>query len=79
MEKYNNVIRYSYNRRIKDKISKLSELEQNVKQHMNNIDCLDASLIKAAVKKSTELQIDKNFISAVNPISLKESLTKLIY
>jgi len=59
LEKYNNVIRYSYNRRIKDKITKLSDLEKNVKQFMNNIDCLDASLIKCAVKKSTELQIDK--------------------
>ena len=59
LKKFNNVVRYSYNRRIKDNINKLSELEQIVKSSMKNIDCLDASLIKCAVKKSTELHIDK--------------------
>ena len=59
INKYNNVVRYSYNRRIKDKITKLSDLERNVKDNMLNIDCLDASWIKCAVKKSTELQTDK--------------------
>ena len=59
LNKYNNVIRFSYNRRIKNNINKLSELENIVKTNMNNINCLDASWIKCAVKKSTELQIEK--------------------
>ena len=59
LTKFNNVVRYAYNRRVKDGISKLSELEQHVKLNMMNIDCLDASWIKNAVKKSTELHTDK--------------------
>lgn len=58
IDKYNNVIRYSYNRRLKDGITKLSELEKFVKSNMNNIGCLDASWIKCAVKTSSELNID---------------------
>ncbi len=59
IKKYNNVVRYSYNRIIKDDITKLSNLEKYVKSKMNNIDCIDASWIKSAVKKSTELQTEK--------------------
>lgn len=59
LDKYNNIVRYSYNRRVKDGIRKLSDLEKHVKLNMNNIECLDASWIKAAVKKSTELNTDK--------------------
>ncbi len=59
LNKYNNIVRYSYNRRYKDGITKLSDLEKIVKSNMKNIDCLDASWIKCAVKKSTELNIDK--------------------
>lgn len=58
LKQYNSVVRFSYNRRIKDKIEKLSELEQIVKSSMKNIDLLDASWIKCAVKKSVELQTD---------------------
>lgn len=59
LNKFNNVVRYSYNRRVKDKITSLSELEKIVKTKMLNINCLDASWIKCAVKKSFELQTDK--------------------
>jgi len=59
LNKFNNVVRYSYNRKVKDSITKLSDLENHVKSNMNNIDCIDASWIKAAVKKSTELQTEK--------------------
>jgi len=58
LKQYNSVVRFSYNRRIKDKIEKLSELEQLIKSSMKNIDLLDASWIKCAVKKSVELQTD---------------------
>jgi hypothetical protein len=56
--KFNNVVRFSYNRIVKNKITKQSDLEKLVKIQMKNIDILDASWIKAAVKKSTELQVD---------------------
>ena len=58
LNKFNNVVRFSYNRRIKDNITNLSELEKIVKTTMLNIDCLDSSWIKCAVKKASELQID---------------------
>ena len=59
LNKFNNVVRYSYNRRVKDKITSLSELEKIVKTKMLNINSLDASWIKCAVKKSFELQTEK--------------------
>lgn len=57
INKFNNVVRYAYNRRIKNNINKASKLEQFVKLNMLNIG-LDSSWIKAAVKKATELQKD---------------------
>lgn len=57
--KFNNVVRFAYNRRVKDNITSLSELEKIVKSKMLNINCLDASWIKCAVKKAFELQTDK--------------------
>ena len=59
LKQFNNVVRFSYNRIIKDDITKPSELEQKVKLTMKNIDGLDASWIKEAVKLSTELYTDK--------------------
>ena len=59
LKRYNNVVRYSYNRITKDNINKLSDLEKYIKSNMNNIECIDASWIKSAVKKSTELQTEK--------------------
>ena len=58
INKFNNVVRYSYNRRIKDGINKASDLEKYVKLNMLNIG-LDASWIKSAVKKSMELQTER--------------------
>ena len=58
LNKFNNVVRFAYNRRIKDNINKLSDLENTVKSNMNNIDEMDSSWIKCAVKKATELQTD---------------------
>ena len=59
INKYNNVVRYAYNRIIKDNITELSKLEQYVKTNMKHIDELDASWIKAAVKKATELDTEE--------------------
>ena len=59
INKFNNVVRFAYNRRIKDKITSLSKLEKIVKLNMLNINELDASWVKCAVKKSFELQTDK--------------------
>lgn len=59
IKQYSSVVRYSYNRIIKDGITKQSELEHIVKSKMLNISELDASWIKCAIKKSTELHRDK--------------------
>ena len=59
IKQYSSVIRYTYNRIIKDGITKQSDLEKIVKTKMLNINELDASWIKAAVKKATELNRDK--------------------
>jgi len=55
INQYSSVIRYTYNRIIKDNVTSLSELENIVKTKMLNIDELDASWIKTAVKKAVEL------------------------
>lgn len=58
IKQYSSVVRFSYNRIIKDNITSLSELEKIVKSSMNNIDLLDASWIKCAVKESTQIKRD---------------------
>lgn len=58
IKQFSSVIRYCYNRIKKDNITKPSDLEKLVKSNMNNIDSLDASWIKTAVKKATELNQD---------------------
>lgn len=55
IKQYSSVVRYAYKRIINDKITSLSELEKLVKNNMLNINELDASWIKSAVKKATEL------------------------
>lgn len=77
LNKFNNVVRYSYNRRVKENISKLSDLEKHVKSNMNNIECLDASWIKAAVKKSTELNTDKKLYFGGKSNFFKRKFNKL--
>jgi IS605 OrfB family transposase len=59
IEQYSSVVRFTYNRIIKDNIIKASELEHIVKSTMNNIELLDASFIKCAVKKASELNRDE--------------------
>lgn len=79
LNKYNNIVRYSYNRRYKYGITKLSELEKIVKSNMKNIDCLDASWIKCAVKKSTELNIDKKLYFGGKNNFFKRKFNKIKY
>ena len=55
IKQYSSVIRYTYNRIIKNNVTNLSELEEIIKTKMLNIDELDASWIKSAVKKAMEL------------------------
>ena len=57
INQYSNIVRFSYNRKVKDGIINKNQLEQTVKQQMNNID-LDASWIKAGVKKADEIKVD---------------------
>jgi len=75
--KFNNVVRFAYNRRIKNNISNLSELEKLVKENMKNIDCLDASWIKCAVKKASELQIDKKLYFGGKSNFIKRKFKKI--
>ena len=77
IDKFNNTIRYSYNRIIKDKIYKQSDLEKLVKSNMKNIDCLDSSWIKAAVKKSTELQTNQKLYFGGKSKFFKKKYKKL--
>jgi hypothetical protein len=50
---FNKVLRFGYNRLIKDK--SLSKAEQNIKEVMNNIDLMDSSFVKMAVNKAKSL------------------------
>lgn len=58
LNKFGNVVRFSYSRIIKDGVEELKDLEKVVKTTMNNIESLDASWVKCAVKLSTELDTD---------------------
>ncbi len=77
IKKFNNVIRFSYSRIKKDKITKLSDLEKLVKSKMLNIDILDASWIKSAVKKSTELNTDKKLYFGGKKNFFKKKFNKI--
>lgn len=57
MKQYNNVIRYAYNR-FQEGLSQ-SQVEQIIKDNMNNINDLDASLIKCAVSKAKDIKDEK--------------------
>lgn len=57
---YNNIIRFSYNRR-KENLTQ-SEIEKLVKSKMNNIDLMDASFIKAATDNSRNLNTEDNVV-----------------
>jgi len=59
INQYNNVLRFSYNRFSDNSELKLSECEHLVKEKMNNIEMLDASLIKMAVNKAKGINDDK--------------------
>lgn len=77
LKKYNNIVRYSYNRIIKDGITKLSDLEKYVKSNMNNINGMDASWIKSAVKKSTELQTENKLYFGGKSKFFKRKFSKI--
>lgn len=77
LKQFNNVVRFGYNRIIKDKITKPSELEQRVKLTMKNIDGLDASWIKEAVKISTELHTDKKLYFGSKKLFFKRKYNKI--
>ena len=57
LRQYNNVLRFAYNR-FGEGLSQ-SQVESMVKEKMNNIDLLDASVIKCAVSKASSIQNDK--------------------
>ena len=57
---YNNIVRFSYNRR-KENLTQ-SQIEQLVKSKMNNIDLMDSSFIRAATDSSKNINIEDNVI-----------------
>ncbi|MFA5484918.1 MAG: hypothetical protein WC260_01555 [Candidatus Pacearchaeota archaeon] len=85
VREFNNVIRFSYNRFIDDKTLSLSDVEKLVKSKMNNINFLDASLIKVAVNKAKGKSNDKgivfggygNFIKRCRNLISKDEYKKL--
>ena len=60
LKQYNNIVRFSYNRR-KENLTQ-SEIEKLVKSKMNNIDLMDASLIRAATDNSKNLNTEDNVV-----------------
>ena len=60
-KQFTNVYHYSYNRFVKDGLT-LSEVEKKVKSSMNNIDILDASWVKCAVKNAETLKKQRDVI-----------------
>lgn len=52
-KQYNNIVRYAHNRFIESKSQ--SEVEKSIKSTMNNIDLMDASLIKSATDSAKSL------------------------
>ena len=57
LNQYNNIVRFAYNRFQEGLIA--SEIERSVKSTMNNIDLMDASLIKSAVDNARCLKKEK--------------------
>jgi len=54
LKQYNSVVRFAYNR-FQEGLSQ-SQVEKYVKETMNNIDTLDASIIKCAVSKAKDIK-----------------------
>jgi len=80
---YNNVIRFAYNRFKEEKDISQAHVEQKVKKIMNNIDSLDASIIKCAVSKARSLEINKKIIFGgkilFNKLKYKKNSDKTIW
>lgn len=84
VKQFNNVVRFSYNRFRENPKAKLSDIENLVKSKMNNIDSLDASLIKTAVNKAKSIKKPNiifggkyNFRRLVKKLISKEDWLKL--
>lgn len=60
LKQYNNIVRFSYNRR-KESLTQ-SQIEKLVKLKMNNIDLMDSSFIRSAVDNSKNLNIEDNVV-----------------
>ena len=59
IREYNNVVRFSYNRFQENPNLSLSDVEILVKSTMNNLDNIDASIIKVAVNKAKSIKDEK--------------------
>lgn len=79
IRQFNNVIRFAYNRFQENKRLSLSDVEKIVKSKMNNIEILDASLIKVAVNKAKSIKKENiifggkhNFFRRIKNLITKE-------
>lgn len=84
VRQFNNVIRFAYNRFQDNPKATLSDVEKIVKSNMNNIDLIDASLIKIAVNKAKSIKKDKiifggksNFIKRIKELITKDEWDEL--
>lgn len=59
LRQYNNVYRYAYNRFIQNQQLKRIQIQKLVSKNMNNINLLDASLLRQAVIKAQDLFLSK--------------------
>lgn len=66
IREYNNVIRFAYNRFQENKKYTLSDVERLVKSTMNNLNYIDASIIKIAVNKAKSLKKDNIIFGGKN-------------
>lgn len=63
-KQYNNIVRFAYNRYQENKTQ--SQIEKQVKTTMNNIELMDASLIKSAVDNAKNLKQEKVIFGGKN-------------
>ena len=83
LNQWNSVVRFAYNRFHDDDNLSLNEVERLVKSIMNNIDLMDASLIKDACHKAKLIKSDgvifggkKNWYNYIKKLITKDEFKK---
>ena len=68
LKQYNNVYRYAYNRFVQNQQFKRIQIQKIVSKNMNNINILDASLIRQAVTKAQDLFLSRKQLENFNVV-----------